>query len=383
MKISRLLFVVLLFSLLRAGEDEIKKSIALVKEKYCPDRRTSVFDIAWESTSAGVILKGEVDNARAKEDLLSALSTSAGAKIIDSVRVLPDASLGKNIYGIVTLSVGNVRSKPGEPEELATQVLMGMVVKILKKGSGYYYVQSHDQYLGWLDNDAIYVTDEAGRGAWANAAKVIITNVFGIVREQPSEEALPVCDAVAGNVFKGTRSGEAWTGVELADGRRGFVPSSLTENYDAWKTSRQLTGENVEKAAKQFLGVPYLWGGTSPKGMDCSGFTKTVFRLNGVELNRDANQQAWQGTEVPVDPDFKNLKKGDLLFFGRKASAERSERISHVAIYLENKGFIHSSGRVKFSSFDPASPVFDAYNLQRLVRVRRIVPQSSTPEVKK
>jgi cell wall-associated NlpC family hydrolase len=382
MKPSRILFSFLLIVSLRAGDDEIKKAVASVKEKYCPDRRTVVFDITWENGTAGLVVRGEVDNPNSKAELLDALGKVATGGVIDSIRVLPELSLGKNIYGIVTLSVGNLRSKPGEPEELATQVLMGMVVKVLKKGSGYFYVQSHDQYLGWLDTYSVHLTDESGRNAWASAAKVIVTNFFGIVRELASDEALPVCDAVAGNVFKGAKSSGPWTAVELADGRKGFIPSSLVENYEAWKTSRQLTGENVERAAKMFVGVPYLWGGTSPKGMDCSGFTKTVFRMNGMELNRDANQQALQGSEVPVEPDFKNLKKGDLMFFGRKATAERAERISHVAIYLENKGFIHSSGRVRFGSFDPASPIFDEGNLKRLVRVRRVIPQSTSPEMK-
>ena len=384
MKFFRLvLLLAMSASLAFSGEDEIRKAVALVKEKYCPDRRTAVFDIVWESAPAGVVVKGEVDNPKAKEDLLAAIAKSSTVSVLDSVRILPDPILGKKTFGIVTLSVGNMRSKPGEPEELATQVLMGMVVKVLKKGSGYFYVQSHDQYLGWLDNDAVQLVDEAGRDAWASSSKVIVTTTFAIVREEANDNALPVCDAVAGNIFKGLQSSALWSPVELADGRKGFVASAAIDNYESWKTSLLLTGENVEKTAKTFLGVPYLWGGTSPKGMDCSGFTKTVFRMNGLELNRDASQQAWMGVDVPVEPDFKNLKKGDLMFFGRKATADRPERITHVAMYLENKGFIHSSGRVRFGSFDPASPYYDEGNLRRLVRVKRVIPQSISSEVKK
>jgi cell wall-associated NlpC family hydrolase len=131
----------------------------------------------------------------------------------------------------------------------------------------------------------------------------------------------------------------------------------------------------------QFLGVPYLWGGTSVKGMDCSGFTKTVFRLNGMELNRDANQQALMGEEVVVDEQFNNLRTGDLLFFGRKATADRPERITHVAIYVGNKEYVHAPGgaRVRINSFDPAAPNFSQSLLTSFVRARRVLIDQRKP----
>jgi cell wall-associated NlpC family hydrolase len=155
------------------------------------------------------------------------------------------------------------------------------------------------------------------------------------------------------------------------------------QEYRQWKNSRVLNGESIARTSKTFLGVPYLWGGTSSKGVDCSGFTKTVYRLNGVELNRDASQQARNGEDVVLDSSFSTSRKGDLLFFGQKATSERSERITHVGIYLENKKFIHSSGRVRFGSFDPSSPMYEGALLRRLVRSRRIITDPTVPEVRK
>jgi cell wall-associated NlpC family hydrolase len=173
--------------------------------------------------------------------------------------------------------------------------------------------------------------------------------------------------------LKSTNKKSGWTTVELANGRNGFVPDTLVQDIIEWNKSRKLTGENLEKTARSFLGVHYLWGGMSVKGMDCSGFVKTVFHLNGVELNRDARQQAQQG--APIDPgeNFQNLKKGDLLFFGRKAAAKRREHITHVALYLENRLYIHSSKRVRFSSFDPSSDYYEEPLLKRFVCARRIL----------
>jgi len=163
----------------------------------------------------------------------------------------------------------------------------------------------------------------------------------------------------------------------LPDGRRGFVRASEVQDYAAWKTSRTAAPDAIERTARRFMGVPYLWGGTSAKGFDCSGFVKTVLRLNGIEMPRDTDQQALEGTPVTLDAGFTQLKKGDLLYFRPAGTVSGPERITHVAIYVGNMEFIHASGLVWRNSLDPASPIYSESLLKRLVRARRVLPGTS------
>jgi cell wall-associated NlpC family hydrolase len=193
------------------------------------------------------------------------------------------------------------------------------------------------------------------------------------VFEAADASSQPVSDIVLGNLVKKLGESGDWYQVQLPDNRKGFVAKKVAEDFRSWKQSRKADAETIEHSAKLFLGRPYLWGGNSPKGLDCSGLTKTVFFVNGIDLNRNASHQALQGKEVKLDPELSHLKKGDLLFFGHTRRDGGERRISHVAIYLGNKTFIQSSQRVRISSLDPASPLYDEQYGRSLVAARRIL----------
>jgi cell wall-associated NlpC family hydrolase len=367
----------------RKPDSPVAAALDSLKARYAPDDRVAIFQVSCIQQGSVNIARGEVDNPAAKSDALSTIRRILHSEVVDSIKVLPDPQFGDKQFGIVAVSVGNVRTSPRHPGAMATQAMMGMVARLFKQQGGWYYIQLPDRYMGWLESNAMKITNETGVEAWKAASKAIVTTYFTMVREEPNANAQPLRDAVAGNLMKQLGEKGSWVHVELPDGATGYIERSSVEDYASWKQSRHLTVENIEKTAKTFLGVPYLWGGTSPKGMDCSGFTKMVYRLNGLELSRDASQQAQEGDDIEPGENFQNLKKGDLVFFGRKGSPERPEQVSHVGIYLSNREFIHTPGGswVKINSFNPTAPNFSEGLLKSFVRAQRYIGSTKIPEV--
>jgi gamma-D-glutamyl-L-lysine dipeptidyl-peptidase len=343
--------------------------VARVRTQFAPDTRIAVFDVKADVKDNTVDLVGDVAQPAAKDALLKAFRDAGIANVVDHIAVLPDPALSAKPLGVVTVSVAVMKTKASHASELGNQLIMGMVVRALKSDGGWYYVQSlDDSYLGWMESSHVAFMTKDQVDALARSPRVIITALYSFVREQPTSGGAAVADLVVGDVLNTTGQSSGWLAVQLPDGRKGFVSAADATDYQAWKTSRKITPEAIEQTARRFMGVPYLWGGTSVKGFDCSGYLKTVFRLNGLELQRDTDQQAMEGVAVPTDNDFAQVRKGDALFFGPRAGVTR---ITHTGIYLGGKQFIHCAGMVKVNSFDPASPIYSENLLKRLVKVRR------------
>ncbi|MFQ5447031.1 MAG: NlpC/P60 family protein, partial [Saprospiraceae bacterium] len=308
----------------------------------------------------------------AKTDLLESLA-EAGFTVEDSLSVLPSAELEKQHFGIVNLSVCNIRSAPRHSAELATQALLGTPLKVWKKQAGFYLVQTPDQYLGWLDAGGFVLTDSTGMEAWNNASRVFITADFGFALEKPADDAPRISDLVAGDILKSAGTEGTYTRVAFPDGRTGYVSTSALLLYREWLTTRTFDAAHILATAREMMGRPYLWGGTSGKGMDCSGFTKTVYFLNGIMLQRDASQQVHTGEALAGDTTLQNLQPGDLLFFGRPATDESPEKIWHVAIYAGGGKIIHASERVRVESLRRGDTDFTGDRLSTYVRASRIL----------
>ncbi len=375
---KKIIFLMFAFASALFSQSEISQRyvgfIEEIAKKYVPDKRVDVFDVSIYENGERIILKGETTKKEAKDELIAKFK-QVTQNFVDSVLVLPSPELGGKIYGVISVSVASMRAKPSHQSELVNQVLMGSSVKILKRQGYWYFIQTEppEDYLGWIEEGGLVVFDSEGFESWQKMKKVIFTDYFGFVYSQKDKKSVLVSDLSMGNILAVEKDEGEWVKVILPDGRTGYVERNSVVDFERWKKETKLNVNSIINTAKKFVGFPYLWGGTSVRGFDCSGFTKIVFKMNGFELPRDADQQSRLGIEVEPGKDFENLKPGDLLFFGQKAGGDKPEKIVHVGIYLGNKEFIHCSGKVSIDSFDPKAPNFNEYRYKTFVKAKRLI----------
>ena len=276
-------------------------------------------------------------------------------------------------WGIVNLSVANLHEKADFASEMITQALMGMPVKVLQT-EGWHRIQTPDDYLSWVHKAGIHLCTRAELDAWNRARKVVVTAPHGTVYSTPNRKSQPVSDVVASNRLKLLGKKGKYYRVGYPDGREGYLHKSLAMPETTWRKQLKQDAASILQTAHQFMGIPYLWAGTSTKGVDCSGFVRAVLLMHDIIIPRDASQQAREGERLEIAPDYSNLQPGDLIFFGRKAADGQKERVVHVAFYLGNKRFIHSQGDVRIGSFDKQDSLFDEFNLGRLLFATRFLP---------
>ena len=355
-----------------AEKPMIDALLADAKKQLAPDTRTAVFDVSGTLVGTTLTLRGEIQSGAMKADLYAFITRREHFTIVDSLVVLPAADVADRPDGVVSLSVANIRKKPSHTAEMTTQAILGTPVSVLKREGEWLLVQTPDRYVGWTD-DAITRYSAGELSAWLDRPKVIVVSPYAWVRASGAKGAAPVGDVVAGSLLAVTGEERDTYAVSYPDGRTGVLAKADARPYDRWLQSIRYSTDDVLATAQSLLGVPYLWGGTSTKGMDCSGFTKTVYFLNGILLPRDAGQQARVGTPIATTAEMTEVHPGDLLFFGTHASAEKPERVTHVAISLGGKRFIHCSGYVRVNSLSPADSDFSDFRLTGFLGATRVI----------
>jgi hypothetical protein len=352
----------------------VQEYIDKMQQEVAPDKRVALFKIEAIKQNEAYLLKGESNLPDAVDKLRKEIQDH-DVEIIDSIQILPSPTLGEKTNALVTISVANLRSNPKHSAELATQATMGTPLKVWKKEGSWYYIQTPDNYLAWVDAGGITLMDKARLQQWKQNEKIIYTKTYGHAYLD-LESKQPVSDLVAGSVLELSKNEDKVYHVKFPDGRQASVLKEEAQNYDDWLDNLKTEKEDLVSTSKTLMGVPYLWGGTSTKGMDCSGFTKTVYFLNGVIIPRDASQQVHAGKPIDSTKNFSALEKGDLLFFGRKATDSTAEKVVHVGMWIGNNEFIHASERVRINSMDKNASNFDDYNFNRYLRSNRMLNEN-------
>jgi len=240
-------------------------------------------------------------------------------------------------YGITILSIISVRKEMSHRSEQVSQLLFGETYEILQKQGSWLRIKcTYDNYEGWIDENQHYELNERD---FLN----ISNNDPGIALELTNS-------AISSNYSVPVLVGSSlpfFDGMNFKIAKEKFIYNGQAIQTDAKNSSI------FERIALRYTNAPYLWGGRSPFGIDCSGFTQMVFKFVGIPLLRDAYQQAGQGSVVNF---IEEAQPGDLAFFGNEEG-----RIVHVGIILKDNRIIHASGKVRIDKLDH----FGIYNIEQ------------------
>jgi len=246
------------------------------------------------------------------------------------------AALAQPAKNFIQIEVAEVLKLPQEGSEQVTQALLGDEVQLLETRGDWFKVLVRPQYRtdkgypGWLKRASV-----ARQQPPPTPETCVVVKVPEVaLREKPDAKAKVIQKASLGSQLTLMEPfQEGWLSI--------WVPGQKTPLYAPSRHFNQVPtgppqeGKSIVDTAAQLKGTPYLWGGMSNKGIDCSGFTYTSYRVHGITIPRDADQQFQVGTPVTVE----ELEPGDLLFFG-----DTKDEITHVGMYMGDGKFIHASG---------------------------------------
>lgn len=224
-------------------------------------------------------------------------------------------------YGLCNLSIVPLRLEDSDRSEMVSQVLYGDLFEIIESTKKWSRISlTYDNYEGWIDNKQFVSINKDEFEELNILPKKLSTHLLDIISTS-SNELLPI--SIGSNVS---------------------VSNFLKHSFEGEFSDAKYSKNNIIQIAQLYLNSPYLWGGKTPFGIDCSGFTQMVYKLNGISLFRDASQQVTQGEALSF---IEESEPGDLAFFDNEEGA-----ITHVGIIMEDNQIIHAHGKVRIDHLD-------------------------------
>jgi len=342
----------------------LRVTLEAVRAELALDPRSTVFDVDLVPDPEGLVLSGQTTDPDALAALIRRLGVVAGAPLVDRVVRLPDAEAA-GLHAAVRASIAPLHGEPRISSAQVSQYLIGDRLELLGRRDDWWRVRGYDGYHGWIHAGYLTTGDAAWARDWNPDSESDGVVSLGVDLVDDAGEPLARLPWGARVMRAGTDR------VRLPDGRVGQVAHGELVPRGQLAQRFPASGPELARTALRWLGTPYLWGGITPAGADCSGFVKAVCRLHGIDLPRDSDQQARVGSAVEPGHDFSGCLPGDLLFF-----AERRERVTHVALSLGGSRIVHSAlsnGGVKIDDLRDAGELARRLS-STFVAARRIVP---------
>ncbi len=235
------------------------------------------------------------------------------------------------VSGVVSKPVANMHSKPSGQAEVVSQAIYGSVVDIQEEQEGWMKVRTADEYTGWIEGSGLRKV-ESGRKPYSGRVARVESLFANLYQEPDVTRHRPVLTVPFETRLEVTSEKDPrWVQVRLVDDRTAWV-----QRGDVSFDAKPAPVAEMVAFSRRFLGLPYLWGGTSTFGYDCSGFTQMLYRRIGVLMPRDAQPQAQWNRLVEVEK--RDLAPGDLLYFGTSVL-----KITHTGLYLGKGEFINAT----------------------------------------
>jgi hypothetical protein len=252
-----------------------------------------------------------------------------------------------------------MRSEPDHAAERVNQCLFGDVVETLSARKGFVRIRQHDGYRGWADRHHLRSIGAAAARTYRTAVNRQVVSRSIKVYDRRGKPAAPYL-LYYGTAIRATKGQNGLACLRLPDGAMIFVKRALLGPISK-NIPPRLTGSRLVAEAGKFLGVPYLWGGVTTTGLDCSGLVRAVCRRFGINMPRDTKEQISVGRAVPSD----RIRVGDLLFFQRHVGwAFGAKRILHASL---------AAGGVRIESLDEADPACRHDLVRHFAAARRIL----------
>lgn len=312
--------------------EEVRALVEEVRAGYAADPRLAVFEVEVAADGGTLVLSGATSERDAARELHRRLAgLTAWSTVVDRVEVLPHGGDDDLVHAVVSTAVAPMMSGPRVQSTQVSQAVLGMRLVVLRRDGRWLQCRGGDEYIGWIHAGYLLLTDETGARAWE----------MGTDGEPWLSLGAQVLDGggeVVARLPWGARVVREGDGTVRLPDRRVGKPLGEMVPLGARGLAFPADGAALCDSARRWLGVPYLWGGVTMGGVDCSGFVQALYRMHGHVIPRDSDQQSRFGEPVDPGPRYEALLPGDLLFF-----AEEPGQVSHVVMSTGGPAVVHAS----------------------------------------